>query len=75
MERVEFDYPIAYRGYEIGIIDDVLEEKDRIIDIQGKDLESLKREIVDSLPAVDAEGVDDDTIYMVKVEGKEYTIE
>ena len=47
MERVEFDYPIAYRGYEIGIIDDVLEEKDRIIDIQGKDLESLKREIVD----------------------------
>ena len=31
----------------------------------------LKREIVDSLPAVDAEGVDDDTIYMVKVEGKE----
>lgn len=31
----------------------------------------LKREIVDSLPAVDAEGVDDDTIYMVKVEGKD----
>lgn len=30
----------------------------------------LKREIVDALPAVDAEGVDDDTIYMVKVEGK-----
>ena len=47
MERVNFDYPIAYKGYEIGVIDDVLEEKDRIIDIQGKDLESLKREIVD----------------------------
>lgn len=31
----------------------------------------LKREIVDSLPAVDGEGVDDDTIYMVKVEGKD----
>lgn len=31
----------------------------------------LKREIVESLPAVDAEGVDDDTIYMVKVEGKD----
>ena len=47
MERMNFDYPIAYKGYEIGVIDDVLEEKDRIIDIQGKDLESLKREIVD----------------------------
>lgn len=31
----------------------------------------LKREIVDSLPAVDAEDVDDDTIYMVKIEGKD----
>lgn len=31
----------------------------------------LKREIVDSLPAVDGEDVDDDTIYMVKVEGKD----
>lgn len=31
----------------------------------------LKREIVDSLPAVDSEDVDDDTIYMVKVEGKD----
>lgn len=31
----------------------------------------LKREIVDSLPAVDSEDVDDDTIYMVKVKGKD----
>ena len=47
MERMNLDYPIAYRGYETGFIDEILEEKNRIIDIQGKDLESLKREIVD----------------------------
>ena len=47
MEKMNYDYPIAFRGYEIGFIDDVLEEKERIIDIQEKDLESLKREIVD----------------------------
>ena len=47
MERVNFDYPISFRGYEIGVIDDVIDEKNRIIDIQEKDLQSLKREIVD----------------------------
>lgn len=47
MERENFDYPIAFRGYDTGFIDEILEEKQRIIDIQGKDLESLKREIVD----------------------------
>ena len=47
MERMNFDYPIAFRGYETSYIDDILEEKQRIIDVQGKDLESLKREIVD----------------------------
>ena len=47
MERMNFDYQIAFRGYETGFIDDILEEKQRIIDIQGKDLISLKREIVD----------------------------
>ena len=47
MERENFDYPIAFRGYDTVFIDEILEEKQRIIDIQGKDLESLKREIVD----------------------------
>ena len=47
MERENFDYPIAFRGYDTEFIDEILEEKQRIIDIQGKDLESLKREIVD----------------------------
>lgn len=47
MERINFDYPIAFRGYETGFIDDVILEKDRIIDTQEKDLISLKREIVD----------------------------
>lgn len=47
MERLNFDYPIAFRGYEPSFIDDVIDEKNRIIDIQEKDLQSLKREIVD----------------------------
>lgn len=47
MERVNLDYPIAFRGYETGFVDDVILEKDRIIDTQEKDLVSLKREIVD----------------------------
>ena len=47
MERTNLDYPIAFRGYDTEFIDEILEEKQRIIDIQGKDLESLKREIVD----------------------------
>lgn len=47
MDRFEFDYPIAFRGYDTTVIDDVISEKDRIIDIQEKDLVSLKREIVD----------------------------
>lgn len=47
MERMNFDYPIAFRGYETGFIDEIIEEKDRIIGVQEKDLASLKREIVD----------------------------
>ena len=53
MERENFDYPIAFRGYDTGFIDEILEEKQRIIDIQGKDLESLKREIVDLKKKID----------------------
>ena len=47
MERMNLDYPIAFRGYETGFIDDIICEKDRIIGVQEKDLASLKREIVD----------------------------
>ena len=47
MERTNFDYPIAFRGYETSYINEILDEKNRIIDIQEKDLMSLKREIVD----------------------------
>jgi hypothetical protein len=47
MERINLDYPIAERGYEIRFIDDILDEKDRIIEIQSKDVASLKREIID----------------------------
>lgn len=47
MERMNFDYPIAFRGYETGFIDEIIDEKDRIIGVQEKDLASLKREIVD----------------------------
>lgn len=47
MERMNLDYPIAFKGYDTGFIDDVICEKDRIITTQEKDLVSLKREIVD----------------------------
>ncbi len=47
MERMNLDYPIAFRGYETSYVDDIIIEKDRIIGVQEKDLESLKREIVD----------------------------
>ena len=45
---IDFDSPATLDWAKLSaFIDDVLEEKDRIIDIQGKDLVSLKREIVD----------------------------
>ncbi len=47
MERMNFDYPIAFKGYDTEYINEILDEKDRIIDTQGKDLMSLKREIVE----------------------------
>lgn len=46
MDKLNIDYPIAFRGYDTEFIDEVLLEKDRIISTQFKDLESLKREIV-----------------------------
>ena len=47
MERVNIDYPIAFKGYDMEFINDVIDEKDRLIEIQEKDVGSLKREIVD----------------------------
>lgn len=47
MERMNLDYPIAFRGYETTFVDDIILEKDRIINTQEKDLVSLKKEIVD----------------------------
>lgn len=44
---MNFDYPIAFRGYDTSFVDDIILEKDRIISTQEKDLVSLKREIVD----------------------------
>ena len=53
MERVDLSYPIAFRGYEIEFIDEIIDEKNRLISIQEKDLESLKREIVDLNKKID----------------------
>lgn len=47
MNKLDVDFPISYMGYDTDYIDEVLIEKDRIISTQFKDLESLKREIVD----------------------------
>lgn len=47
MDKLDVDFPISYMGYDTDYIDEVLIEKDRIISTQFKDLESLKREIVD----------------------------
>ena len=53
MERMNLDYPIAFRGYETDYIDEILDEKDRIIGVQCRDVESLKREIVDLKKRID----------------------
>ena len=47
MEGIHLDYPIAFRGYETDYINEIIDEKDRLIGVQSRDLESLKREIVD----------------------------
>ena len=53
MGRQDLTYPIAFRGYEPGIINEILDEKNRIIGLQEKDVESLKREIVDLKKKID----------------------
>ncbi len=53
MEGMNLDYPIAFRGYEMDYINEILDEKDRLIGVQSRDLESLKREIVDLKKKID----------------------
>ena len=47
MEESNLNYPIAFKGYDMEFIDEIISEKDRLIEIQEKDVGSLKREIVD----------------------------
>ena len=47
MEKLGFDCPITFKGYATDIIDDIMIEKDRVIKLQERDMEELKREIVD----------------------------
>ena len=53
MGRYNLDYPISFRGYEPAYINEIIDEKDRIIGVQEKDVESLKREIVDLKKKID----------------------
>lgn len=53
MGRNNLDYPIVFKGYDVAYINEILDEKDRIIGVQEKDVESLKREIVDLKKKVD----------------------
>ena len=46
MERVDdFDYMLAFLGYDKACIDEIIGEKDRLIELQERDLQSLKHEI------------------------------
>ena len=53
MEGMNLDYPIASRGYEREYINEIIDEKDRLIGVQSRDLVSLKREIVDLKKKID----------------------
>ena len=37
---------VSFRGYDRDYVDDLIQEKDRVIDVARRDMESLKREIV-----------------------------
>ena len=47
MGRQNLTYPIAFKGCDVDYINEILDEKDRLISVQERDVESLKREIVD----------------------------
>jgi len=36
---------VSFRGYDRDYVDDIIREKDRLISLQERDMESLKREI------------------------------
>lgn len=37
---------VSFRGYDRDYVDDLIQEKDRVIDVARRDMASLKREIV-----------------------------
>lgn len=41
----DFDYKLSFLGYDKGCIDEIICEKDRLIELQERDMQSLKREI------------------------------
>ena len=41
----EFDYKLSFLGYDKSCIDEIICEKDRLIELQERDMQSLKREI------------------------------
>ena len=50
MEGINLDYPISFKGYDTDYVDEIIGEKDRV---QCRDVESLKREIVDLKKKID----------------------
>ncbi len=40
-----YDLKVSFRGYEREYVEEILMEKDRLISLQERDMESLKREI------------------------------
>ena len=41
----EFDYKLSFLGYDKGCVDEIICEKNRLIELQQRDMQSLKREI------------------------------
>ena len=41
----ESELKVSFRGYDREYIDDLLQEKDRLLSVAQRDMESLKREI------------------------------
>ncbi len=42
----ESEMKMSFRGYDRDYVDDLLEEKDRLLSVARRDMESLKREII-----------------------------
>lgn len=45
MKHFENDIEFSFYGYDTEAVDEILREKDRLIEVQYNDMESLKREI------------------------------